>query len=358
VALSLGTLSNKSIHIINACGLLLYVVYYLRGLAVAATPTRTIVGTKPMTSLEHQIGNMIDERIARFEPASTMDESAVKKIVSPLFAKALDAALATIPPKEIHIKKGTTTTIIKGEHLHPAFETALITAGCGNHQILVGPAGSGKSTIARQVATALELDFYTQGPASSEYKYLGFVDAHGNLVETPLLKAYRDGGLFCPEEIDASSAVALVAGLNMVLANGHADFGNQIIKCHENFICIATANTWGLGASREYVGRNQLDAATLDRFDYIFVDYDEQLERAIAQNDSWTDFVQAARHAADTLKIRIVISPRASIKGAKLIHAGLPPKQVADMVVWRGLDTNTVKKIKTEIKTQNSEKTS
>jgi hypothetical protein len=32
------------------------------------------------------------------------------------------------------------------------------------------------------------------------------------------------------------------------------------------FVCIAAANTFGTGADRQYVGRNQLDESTLDRF--------------------------------------------------------------------------------------------
>ena len=48
---------------------------------------------------------------------------------------------------------------------------------------------------------------------------------------------------------------------------------------------LAAANTWGRGGDQQYVGRNQLDAATLDRFvlSTLHVDYDTDLERDIAQ---------------------------------------------------------------------------
>ena len=293
---------------------------------------------------EERVNDLIDKRLHAEEGPLTSDR------VRQIFAESLSKAVDAIPPKEINIDLGAIKTQLKGKHTHPVFETVLRAVAAGCYPLLIGPAGSGKSTIARQVSEALQRAFYSQGPATSEYKYLGFVDAHGKLVETPLHTAYRDGGLFCAEEIDSSSASALVAGLNMVLANGRADFGNAMVERHENFCCIATANTWGSGADRLYVGRNQLDAATLDRFVTIHVDYDTALERAVAQHDKWVDFVQAARSAATELKIRCVISPRASIQGANMLRAGIKEREVAMMTVWRGMDDATVAKIKAEIK--------
>lgn len=275
-----------------------------------------------------------------------VNESRIREIFSDALSKAIDA----IPPKEIVINVDGAKKRLEGKHLHPAFDKVLKIVAAGCHVLLVGPAGSGKSSIAMQVAEALGRAFHTQGPATSEYKYLGYNDAHGKHVETPLCRAFRDGGIFCAEEIDSSSASALVAGLNMVLANGQADFGNQVYSRHENFVCIATANTWGSGADRQYVGRTQLDAATLDRFVCVYVDYDEALERAVAQNDKWTGFVQKARRAVAELKIRAVISPRASIQGATLMRAGLSAKDVADCTVWRGMDTATITKVKEKMK--------
>lgn len=306
------------------------------------------------TSLDRKaVSDIVEEKLSSLKPESAITREDVENIFSEALAKAIDA----IPPREIRIDVNGAKQNLGAKHMHAMFETVLKACVAGCTPLLVGPAGSGKSTLAKQVAKALGRDFYTQGPATSEYKYLGFVDAQGRLVETPLLKAYRDGGVFCAEEIDASSASALVAGLNMVLANGEADFGNQIVKRHEDFVCICTANTWGKGADRQYVGRNQLDAATLDRFVPIHIDYDEGLERLIAQNDRWVDFVQAARRASVALGVRVVISPRASIQGAHLLRAGIAKQQVADMTVWRGMDNATRNKIREQIKTHKPQDT-
>jgi len=312
----------------NATDLMMQAVQAISNEAVKADEVRAIV----------------QEQLAGHKANLTRDD--VENIFSEALAKAIDA----IPPREINVNVGEAKNKLGAKHMHVMFETVLKACVAGCTPLLVGPAGSGKSTLAKQIATALGRDFYTQGPATSEYKYLGFVDAQGRLVETPLLKAYRDGGVFCAEEIDASTASALVAGLNMVLANGEADFGNQIVKRHPDFVCICTANTWGNGADRQYVGRNQLDAATLDRFVPVHIDYDEGLERLIAQNDRWVDAVLAYRRAARDLGLRVVISPRASIQGAHLLRAGINKQQVADMTIWRGMDNSTRNKIREQIK--------
>jgi hypothetical protein len=49
-------------------------------------------------------------------------------------------------------------------------------------------------------------------------------------------------------------------------------------------VCAA-ANTYGTGADALYVGRNQLDAATLDRFYVVEMDYDRKLEAKLAPEE-------------------------------------------------------------------------
>ena len=80
--------------------------------------------------------------------------------------------------------------------------------------------------------------------------------------------------------------------LNSALANGSCAFADGMVKRHEDFILIATANTFGNGANAQYVGRNQLDSATLDRFVTIEWGYDEELEMAIASDKEWCETVQ------------------------------------------------------------------
>jgi hypothetical protein len=245
-------------------------------------------------------------------------------------------------PVQITIKD-TVHTIPAGTYRHKIFETVLKSVVCGNVAV-IGPAGSGKTTLAEQVALALGVPFYFCGAINSEYKLTGFMDAHGKLVRTAFREAYENGGLFLFDEIDGSNPNAVLA-FNAALANGRADFPDGTVKRHENFYCMAAANTYWTGQDRVYVGRNQLDGATLDRFIFIDMDYDEALERKISGNEDWTRRVRDIRRAVKDLKIRHIVSPRASIMGAKLLAQGVSETEVLKLVVYKGLDQDSVSKI-------------
>ena len=123
-----------------------------------------------------------------------------------------------------------------------------------------------------------------------------------------------------------------------------------MVRTHPDFVVIASANTFGHGASAQYVGRNPMDMATLDRFCNVTMGYDESLERAIAGNDAWVDYVQAVRHAVAHHKMRYVVSPRASVKGAKLLAAGMDAAKVASVTIWnKGFSETDKQKIMDEI---------
>jgi hypothetical protein len=63
----------------------------------------------------------------------------------------------------------------------------------------------------------------------------------------------------------------------------------------------------------------------------------------------WVQYVQYVRRAANEHKIRHVFSPRASINGGKLLRNGMKRAKVEDMVLWKGLDEETVKKLKAAV---------
>jgi hypothetical protein len=212
--------------------------------------------------------------------------------------------------------------------------------------MLVGPAGSGKTTACQHAAEALGLPFYTNGALTGAHELMGYKDASGTYHGTPFRQAFAFGGVYLMDEMDRSDPAAVLA-LNSALANGFAAFPDQAepVKAHADFIPVVAANTYGRGADRLYIGANQLDASTLDRFAVLSWDYDETLERALAGDDAWCSYVQAARKAANDLKIRHVISPRATMGGAVQRRAGLPFDMVADAVLWKGLDAEQRQRI-------------
>ena len=280
-------------------------------------------------------------------PAPSIDKDFLQSVE----LKAIEAAVAAVQihrPVQIEIKQGSAVHKLPNEHRHAVFEKVLRALSVRENVYLVGPAGSGKTTIASQVAKALNIPFYSTGAVGMAYQLQGFINAEGRYMETDLYRAYVNGGVFLFDEIDASSAQALLA-FNAIAANDLAAFPCGTVKRHEDFVIIAAANTFGNGADAQYVGRAQLDAATLDRFAFVPMDYDEKLELAIASNDEWTRHVQAFRKAVRELGLRHVVSPRASVKGGKLLSAGLSWEDVEAMTLNRGLSALDVEKIKSNL---------
>ena len=227
---------------------------------------------------------------------------------------------------------------------HPLFDTMLAMVVCSRHAgglpvMLVGPAAAGKTTACEQVATAMGLPFYTNGAITGAHELTGYKDGAGHYHTTPFRQAFEHGGVYLMDELDRSDAGAVLA-LNSALANGFMAFPDRAepVRAHPDFVPLIAANTYGRGADRVYVGANQLDGATLDRFAVLSWDYDEALERAITGDDAWVSYVQAARKAASEMKIRHIISPRASLGGAALRRTGLAFDTVAEAVIWKGLD--------------------
>lgn len=280
-------------------------------------------------------------------PVAGLDAAIIEGIRQDAIAAAV-AAVEQHRPVRIELKQGAVIRTLPDAHRHAVFADVLAALSVRENVYLVGPAGSGKTTIAAQAAEALELPFYSTGAVGMAYQLQGFINAEGKYMETDLYRAYTGGGVFLFDEIDASSAQALLA-FNAIAANDLAAFPCGTVKRHPDFVIIAAANTFGNGADAQYVGRSQLDAATLDRFSFIPMDYDERLELAISPNDEWTRHVQAFRKAVRELKLRHVVSPRASIKGGKLLSAGLSWDRVEAMVLTRNLSALDLEKVRANI---------
>jgi len=222
---------------------------------------------------------------------------------------------------------------------HNQFVNLLRTVNAGQPVLLVGPAGTGKSYAAETIAEALSLSFHaiSVGSQTSKSDLQGYKDGNGNYHRTQFREAYENGGIFLLDEADAGNSNVLIL-LNAALSNGYMAFPDGMIKAHDDFRIIATANTYGYGASRQYVGRNQLDAATLDRFAVINWDIDDRVEANLAGNTEdgkkWLRVVRAVRKkAVEELELRVVVSPRATQRGALLLGAGLTFEDVLQIAL-------------------------
>ena len=203
---------------------------------------------------------------------------------------------------------------------HSKFETVLKFVANDEPVYLAGPAGSGKNVICKQVAEALGLDFYFTNAVTQEYKLTGFTDANGVFHESQFYKAFTKGGVFMLDEMDASIPEVLII-LNAAIANRYFDFPAPIgkVEANPNFRVIAAGNTYGYGADSSYVGRNTLDAASLDRFAVIEIDYDERIEMNVTNgNKELVTFCHAFRKAAQKNGLTITVSYRAMGRLAKM----------------------------------------
>ena len=210
--------------------------------------------------------------------------------------------------------------------------------------MLIGPAGSGKNVAIKQVADALGLHMYYTNNASNEFKLTGFIDAGGNYRDTEFYKAFKNGGIFFLDEIDNSDPSALIV-INSALANGYMAFPHETIERHKDFRIISAANTWGKGADLQYVGRNALDGATLDRFDNIFFDYDKNLERALYPNEEVLEFMWSFRNAVYNTKMPHIVSTRGIGKVYKKEINNIPVNDILTSNVIKNLqqdDLNTL----------------
>ena len=233
---------------------------------------------------------------------------------------------------------------------HSKFETVLKFVANDEPVFLTGPAGSGKNVICKQVADALGLDFYFTNAVTQEYKLTGFTDANGIFHESQFYKAFVNGGLFMLDEMDASIPEVLII-LNAAIANRYFDFPAPIGKvgAHSNFRVIAAGNTLGHGADNEYVGRNTLDAASLDRFAMIRIDYDERIENNVAGgNTELVSFCRSFRKAAEKAGLQIVVSYRAIGRMAKMVSL-LPLDEVLESCLIKGLEKDDLNGIKDDL---------
>ena len=232
----------------------------------------------------------------------------------------------------------------KGPYYHEKFKEILDEVQLDEPVMLIGPAGSGKNVAVSQVANALGKKMYYTNNASNEFKITGFIDAGGNYRETEFYKAFKNGGLFFLDEIDDSDPSALIV-LNSALANGYMAFPHETIDRHKDFRIVAAANTWGKGSDLQYVGRNALDAATLDRFDNIYFDYDKKLEQSLYPNKEVLEFMWAFRNSVYKSKIPHIVSTRGIGKVYKKEINGFPIEQTLRSNVIKNLgqdDVNTI----------------
>jgi MoxR-like ATPase len=279
--------------------------------------------------VQQQVADELAER-------ELVERDQVTALVAKELAKERPSITINVPERK-HVVK------IAGNRCHKAFQKVLTKVQAGVPVLLVGPAGSGKTFLAAQVAEALGLPFtfnsMSEGTKESDLLGRTLPDEKGNwsYQPAPFVSTYTKGGVHLLDEIDAADPNLLVQ-INAAIANGKLSipFRNDPtpLPRHKDSVILAAANTFGTGANRQYVGRNQLDAATLNRFTMgtVEINYDTDLESEIVKavlggeitpdGESLLRWAWTTRDRINAASLRRLMSSRNIEDGAKLLRVG------------------------------------
>ncbi|HEX8548627.1 MAG TPA: AAA family ATPase [Cytophagaceae bacterium] len=172
----------------------------------------------------------------------------------------------------------------------PSFYKIIDDLMVGNNVYLYGEAGTGKTTLAENIAAAIQREYITINcnQWTSPINIIGGQTIEG-YSEGALIKAWQEGKMLILDELpklDSNTAGLLNDALaksdrpkGATIFNGKGD----AIKKHKNFCCIASGNTTGKGTSQRYNGNNKQDLSLLDRFSGSFyeIGFNKELERSL-----------------------------------------------------------------------------
>lgn len=218
----------------------------------------------------------------------------------------------------------------------------LIEAGMRNIW-MVGPAGCGKSTMARMTAKELNLPYLciSCGIGTSATEFLGY--KYPTRESTKFAEYYAKPSIILIDEMTAlDPAVGQV--LNAALANDEIETTTGLVSRNPECIIIATSNTFGSGASRQYVANNQLDASTIDRFIGGIIEVDYSVDYESQYNVDVVNYVWKLRECIKACNIRRIASTRMIQSGTRMKKAYF--KNWKDMLIcnWTDTEREMVKK--------------
>jgi hypothetical protein len=314
----------------------------------ADTPVKTTKTGKKLTTTAcvNEIVYSIMQVIAQ------TNADAIIEITAEKIKQQIAKEIGLIPPR-VEVRTPMQTTILE-EVTHEKFDEVLKMVYLDIPVFLTGKAGTGKNVICKQVAKALNLDFYFTNAVTQEYKLTGFIDANGKYHETQFYQAFTKGGLFFLDEMDASVPETLVI-LNAAIANRYFDFPTGRVEAHPSFRVIAAGNTLGTGADINYTGRYSLDRASLDRFALIKIDYSPNIENAITNsNTDLVNFAHAFRHATEEAGVNCLCSYRAIGMINTMEQEFNDTKEIINIALVKGMDHDTVEILKRRLQNDGS----
>lgn len=218
---------------------------------------------------------------------------------------------------------------------------SLIRAGMNNIW-MVGPAGCGKSTIARNTAKELDVPYLciSCGIGTSATEFTGY--KYPNREATKFAEFYAKKSIILIDEMTAlDPSVAQV--INAALANGEIETTTGTVLRHPECIIIATSNTFGNGADRQYVANNQLDASTIDRFTGAIIEVDYSVKYESQFDHEVIDYIYLLRNCIKINSLRRIASTRMIQAAEKMKKVGMLDWKDMLIINWSDTEKNIVK---------------
>lgn len=332
--------------------------------SATATTTTTTTTTTPTTETTNNITNMESNNANNTTSQNINVEAggvfsamvngiafAVQQQVLNAINAQLDERLANLPTgggtTTIKLQKvdGTTTERETTFTITEDYKQVLNCAANRLPVYLFGPAGTGKTTFAMEIAKDLNLPCYIQGTTNDIFALQGIKLPNGDYIKSNVQKAVENGGVLLLDECD-SYPEDVQTWFNSLLANRKISFTNcGTIEAHKDLVIIGAGNTNGNGQNDKYL-RQQFDAAFLNRFAIKkHVGYSQSAEDNI--NKDSAEFVRALRKADKSNNL--ILSYRTIEFLPKLAQlfgeTGAIEANITDT-----LDTTTIEQLKYNIK--------
>lgn len=322
---------------------------------------------------EAKLRQMIVEEVAK-HPTKIVNLPA-----TPSFKPQLDkeelAALIEDQVTEFALKRGLIKTELSIKYndsapvqvegaVHKEFPRVLRRINLRIPVMLIGPAGCGKSYLAEQISkcvlrkdgsVGLSFAFTTITAGMSEGVLTGRLLPTGKTGafeyhQPEFVNAYENGGVFLLDEMDAGDPNVLLT-LNTALAGERLSIPNRLHKPyaikHPDFVPIAAVNTFGTGADRMYVGRNQIDEAFLDRWraGQIELDYEAAVDNAMCPDEELRKRLLGYRQKIRDSKLRRILSSR-FIRDAYALYSNGEPVVDIERSLFAGWSKDEIYKVK------------